>query len=143
MEGAAVYQGKVHVKLCLEGGLGAMVAWSWSELAVNGIKDSPKKESEILIKMFHIIMSYYSLLLIKRKWMVNIVFLKATHPFFPIKEGSTSTPFSSSQGGNITGLRCSELLSSKDEGPKRSIPDYARWDLRGTIIYDKEITVYS
>ena len=39
-----------------------MVAWSWSELAVNGIKDSPKKESEILIKMFHIIMSYGSLL---------------------------------------------------------------------------------
>lgn len=32
-----------------------MVAWSWSEFAVNGIKDSPKKESEILIKMFHII----------------------------------------------------------------------------------------
>lgn len=39
-----------------------MVAWSWSGLAVNGIKDSPKKESEILIKMFHIIMSYGSLL---------------------------------------------------------------------------------
>lgn len=39
-----------------------MVAWSWSELAVNGIKDSPKKESEILIKMFHIIMSYGSIL---------------------------------------------------------------------------------
>ena len=39
-----------------------MVAWSWSELAVYGIKDSPKKESEILIKMFHIIMSYGSLL---------------------------------------------------------------------------------
>ena len=39
-----------------------MVAWSWSEFAVNGIKDSPKKESEILIKMFHIIMSYDSLL---------------------------------------------------------------------------------
>ena len=39
-----------------------MVAWSWSELAVYGIKDSPKKESEILIKMFHTIMSYNSLL---------------------------------------------------------------------------------
>ena len=47
-------QGKVYVKLCLECGLEAMVAWSWTELAVNGIKDSPKKESEILIKMFHI-----------------------------------------------------------------------------------------
>ena len=43
-------------------GLEAMVAWTWSELAVNGIKDSPKKESEILIKMFHIIMSCGSLL---------------------------------------------------------------------------------
>ena len=52
-----------------------MVAWSWSEFAVNGIKDSPKKEAEILIKMFHIIMSYDSLLLIKRKWMGNIVYL--------------------------------------------------------------------
>ena len=41
-----------------------MVAWTWSELAVNGIKDSPKKEPEILIKIFHIIMSYNSLLLI-------------------------------------------------------------------------------
>lgn len=24
----------------------AMVAWSWTELAVNGIEDSPKKESK-------------------------------------------------------------------------------------------------
>lgn len=64
-------------------------------------------------------MSYNSLLLIKRKWMGNIVFLKSTHPSFsPIKEGSTSTPFSSSEGGNTTGLRCSELLSSKKmKGP--------------------------
>ena len=52
-----------------------MVAWSWSEIAVNGIEDSPKKEAEILIKMFHIIMSYDSLLLIKRKGMGNIVYL--------------------------------------------------------------------
>ena len=43
-------------------GLEAMVAWTWSELAVNGFKDSPKKEAEILIKMFHIIMSCGSLL---------------------------------------------------------------------------------
>lgn len=78
-------------------------------------------------------MSYDSLLLIKRKWMKNIVFLKSTHPSFsPIKEDSTSPPpFSSSHGGNITGLRSSELLSSKDEGPKRSMSDSARWDLRG------------
>ena len=39
-----------------------MVTRSWSELAVNGIENSPKKEPEILIKMFHIIMSYGSLL---------------------------------------------------------------------------------
>ena len=54
-------------------GLEAMVAWTWSELAVYGIEDSPKKEPEILIKMLHIIMSYGSLLLIKRKWMGYIV----------------------------------------------------------------------
>lgn len=39
-----------------------MVARSWTEFAVYGIKNSPKKESEILIKIFHIIMSYGSLL---------------------------------------------------------------------------------
>ena len=50
-----------------------MVAWSWSELVVNGIEDSPKKESEILIKMFHIIVSLILCFLIKRKWMGNIV----------------------------------------------------------------------
>ena len=131
MEGATVHQGKVYVKLCLDCGLEAMVAWTWSELAVYGIKDSPKKESEILIKMFHIYLIVHCFL-IKRKWTGNIVFLKATHPSFsPIKEGSSSTLFSSSQGGNITGLRCSELLSSKDEGPKRFMSDCARWDLRG------------
>lgn len=37
--------------------------------------------------------------------------------FFPHKRRLHLHPFSSSQGGNITGLRCSELLSSKDEGP--------------------------
>lgn len=51
--------------------------------------------------------------------------------FFPHKRRLHLHPFSSSQGGNITGLRCSELLSSKDEGPKRSMSDCARWDLRG------------
>ena len=62
-----------------------MVAWSWSELAVYGIKDSPKKESEILIKMFHIIMSYGSLLLIKRKWMGNIVLAFSTCSLFALR----------------------------------------------------------
>ena len=63
--------------------LEAMVAWSWSELAVNSIKDSPKKESEILIKMFHIINVFDSLLLIKRKWMENIVFQNQPILLFP------------------------------------------------------------
>lgn len=66
-----------------------MVAWSWTEFAVNGIKDSPKKESEILIKMFHTIMSYDSLLLIKRKWMQYIVFLKLSRPSMLIKVSGT------------------------------------------------------
>ena len=39
-----------------------MVAWSWSEFALNGIKDSPKNEAEILIKMFHINHVFDSLL---------------------------------------------------------------------------------
>ena len=33
----------------------------------NGIKNSPKKETEILIKMFHIILSLIHCFLIKRK----------------------------------------------------------------------------
>ena len=72
-----------------------MVAWSWSELAVNGIKDSPKKESEILIKMFHIIMFYDSLLLIKRKWMENIVLdmLRLRAQYFFAKHLSPITIF--------------------------------------------------
>lgn len=41
-----------------------MVAWAWSEIAVYDIKDSPKKEAEILIKKFHIL---FFCLLIKRK----------------------------------------------------------------------------
>lgn len=32
-----------------------MVAWAWSEIAVYDIKDSPKKEAEILIKKLHIL----------------------------------------------------------------------------------------
>ena len=63
---------KAKFMYCLEYRLGAMVAWTWSELAVYGIKDSPKKESEILIKMFHIYLIVHCFL-IKRKWMKNIV----------------------------------------------------------------------
>ena len=47
MESATVHQGKVYVKLCLDCGLEAMVARTWTELAVNGIKDSPKKEPKL------------------------------------------------------------------------------------------------
>ena len=45
--------------------------------------------------------------------MGNIVFLKSSSPSLLYKGGST--PFSSSEGENITALRYSELLSSKDE----------------------------
>ena len=38
------------------------LGWKPSLLFEEGIEDSPKKESEILIKMFHIIMSCGSLL---------------------------------------------------------------------------------
>lgn len=44
--------------------------------------------------------------------MGNIVFLKSSSPSLLYKGGST--PFSSSEGENITALRCSESLSSKD-----------------------------
>ena len=59
-----------------------MVAWAWSELAVNGIEDSPKKESEILIKMFHIIMSYDSLLLDKTQMDGKYCISKINPSFF-------------------------------------------------------------
>ena len=39
-----------------------MVARTRTELAVYGIKDSPKEEAKVLKKMFHIIMSYNSML---------------------------------------------------------------------------------
>lgn len=89
LEGTTIYQGKVYVKLCLECGLEAMVAWSWSELAVYGIKDSPKKESEILIKMFNIYLIVHCFL-VKHKWMENIVFLKSPRPSFYQQEVSIS-----------------------------------------------------
>ena len=48
----------------------------------------------------------------------------SNHPVPLSKEGSTSSPSpSSSEGGDVTALRCSEPLRSKVGGPKRSSPD--------------------
>ena len=45
------------------------------------------------------------------------------------KEGSTSTPSpSSSEGGDVTALRCSEPLRSKDGGPSKVSPGCVGWD---------------
>ena len=49
--------------------------------------------------------------------------------FFTIKEGSTFSPSPSSSGsGDVTALRCSEPLRSKDGGPSKVSPDCAGWD---------------
>ena len=55
------------------------------------------------------------------KFLLNFSF--SNHPVPLSKEGSTSTPSpSSSEGGDVTALRCSEPLRSKVGGPKRSSP---------------------
>ena len=56
-----------------------------------------------------------------------------THPSsLTLKGGSTSTPSpSSSEGGDVTALRCSEPLRSKDGGPSKVSPDCAGWDRLG------------
>ena len=53
-----------------------------------------------------------------------------THPSsLTLKGGSTSTPSpSSSEGGDVTALRCSEPLRSKDGGPSKVSPGCAGWD---------------
>ena len=54
----------------------------------------------------------------------------SNHPVPPSKEGSTSTPSpSSSEGGDVTALRCSEPLRSKVGGPSKV---YARFVRAGT-----------
>ena len=48
----------------------------------------------------------------------------SNHPVPPSKEGSTSSPSpSSSEGGDVTALRCSEPLRSKVGGPSKVSPD--------------------
>ena len=53
-----------------------------------------------------------------------------THPSsLTLMGGSTSTPSpSSSEGGDVTALRCSEPLRSKDGGPSKVSPGCAGWD---------------
>ncbi|MGO5243779.1 DEAD/DEAH box helicase [Prevotella sp. LCP21S3_D2] len=64
------------------------------------------------------------------KFLLNFSF--SNHPVPLSKEGSTSTPSpSSSEGGNVTALRCSEPLRSKVGGPSKVSPDCAGWDRLG------------
>ena len=61
------------------------------------------------------------------KFLLNFSF--SNHPVPLSKEGSTSTPSpSSSEGGDVTALRCSEPLRSKVGGPSKPSPDCAGWD---------------
>ena len=64
------------------------------------------------------------------KFLLNFSF---SNPPVPLsKEGSTSTPSpSSSEGGDVTALRCSEPLRSKVGGPSKVSPDCAGWDRLG------------
>ena len=64
------------------------------------------------------------------KFLLNFSF--SNHPVPLSKEGSTSTPSpSSSEGGDVTVLRCSEPLRSKVGGPSKVSPDCAGWDRLG------------
>ena len=64
------------------------------------------------------------------KFLLNFSF--SNHPVPLSKEGSTSTPSpSSSEGGDVTALRCSEPLRSKVGGASKPSPDCAGWDRLG------------
>ena len=64
------------------------------------------------------------------KFLLNFSF--SNHHVPLSKEGSTSTPSpSSSEGGDVTALRCSEPLRSKVGGPSKASPDCAGWDRLG------------
>ena len=53
----------------------------------------------------------------------------SNHPVPLSKEGSTFSPSPSSSGsGDVTALRCSKPLRSKDGGPSKVSPDCAGWD---------------
>ena len=53
----------------------------------------------------------------------------SNHPVPLSKEGSTFSPSPSSSGsGDVTALRCSEPLRSKDGGPSKVSPGCAGWD---------------
>ena len=61
---------------------------------------------------------------------IQRVFSKITPSLFTIKEGSTAfpKPLSPQGTGDVTALRCSEPLRSKDGGPSKVSPDCAGWD---------------
>ena len=76
------------------------------------------------------------------KFLLNFSF--SNHPVPLSKEGSTSTPSpSSSEGGDVTALRCSEPLRSKVGGPSKVSPDCAGWDRMGIAVYSLQLIVYS
>ena len=64
------------------------------------------------------------------KFLLNFSF--SNHPVPLSKGGSTSTPSpSSSEGGDVTALRCSGPLRAKVGGPSKDSPDCPGWDRLG------------
>ena len=61
------------------------------------------------------------------------VYQKSSNPSVSLSKGSsTFSPSPSSSGsGDVTALRCSEPLRSKDGGPSKVSPDCAEWDRWG------------
>ena len=70
------------------------------------------------------------------KFLLNFSF--SNHPVPLSKEGSTFSPSPSSSGsGDVTALRCSEPLRSKDGGPSKVSPDCAGWDRLAERVGDR------
>ena len=68
-----------------------------------------------------------------KKTNASLSFSKITPSLFTLKEGSTAfpKPLSPQGTGDVTALRCSEPLRSKDGGPSKVSPDCAGWDRLG------------
>ena len=67
----------------------------------------------------------------------------SNHPVPLSKEGSTSSPSpSSSEGGDVTALRCSEPLRSKVGGPSKVSPCCAGWDRLNTMLFMPYLKTY-
>ena len=79
-----------------------MVSWTWTELAVYSIKDSPKKEPEILIKMFHIMIHcFLDKTQMNGKYCIDILFLF----FICVTPSTLASSRRNSAGSHLSSLR--------------------------------------